>query len=126
MKEKTAGKQQHQADNRSHREILLADHLLVDVGGEHIILPANNLGHAEIGDCQSEGNDGCGDNPVDGAGQGDGEKDPCRSRAERIGCLIKPSVGRRQRRHHDHQDMGKDVEHHADHDADGPVNGFAE
>ena len=46
--------QQHHADHRAHLEILLADHLLVGVGRQHVELPADHLGDAEIGDHQRE------------------------------------------------------------------------
>ena len=46
--------QQHEADHGAHLEVLLADHLLVGVGGEHVELAADHLGDAEVGDDQRE------------------------------------------------------------------------
>ena len=47
-------RQQHHADHRAHLEVLLADHLLVGVGRQHVELAADHLGDAEVGDHQRE------------------------------------------------------------------------
>ena len=50
--------QQDQADDRTHLEILLPDDLLVDVGRQHVVLAADDLRDAEIGDDQDEHDEG--------------------------------------------------------------------
>ena len=48
------GDQEDEADHRAHFEVLLADHLLVDVGREDIELAADHLRDPEIGDDERE------------------------------------------------------------------------
>ncbi len=46
--------EQNHRNDGPHLEILLADHLLVDVDRQHVVLPADHLGQPEIGDDQIE------------------------------------------------------------------------
>ena len=61
---RTAGTSSTKPDHRAHLEVLLADHLLVGVGGEHVELSADHLGDAEVGDHQREDDERRGDQPV--------------------------------------------------------------
>ena len=117
--------QQHDADDRAHLEVLLADDLLVDVGGEHVELPADHLRHAEVGDDEGEHDEDRADQPVAGTGQRHREEDPSLRGAQRLGRLVEPRVGDRQRRRQDDEGVRKGPEHLADDDADRPVDGSA-
>src|SRR5262249_57466848 len=46
--------QQNEADDRPHLEILLPNHLFIGVGRQHVELPADHLGDAEIGNHERE------------------------------------------------------------------------
>ncbi|MPN60874.1 hypothetical protein SDC9_208607 [bioreactor metagenome] len=39
---------QQQPDDRAHAEILLPDHLFIDVGGQHAVIAADHLRRAEV------------------------------------------------------------------------------
>jgi len=56
--------QENHADDRAHLEVLLADHLLVDVGRQHVVLPADDLRGAEVGDDRGEDDEGRADQAV--------------------------------------------------------------
>ena len=113
--------QQDQADHRAHLEVLLADDLLVDVGGEHIVLAADHLRHAEIGDDQDEDHEGRADQAVAGTGQGDRPENAPGAGLQRSRRLVVPRIGDGERRRHDDQRVRKGPEHLADHDADRPI-----
>ena len=68
-KDKHRRHQQQQADDGAHLEIELADDLLVDVGRQHIVLAADHLRHAEIGEDQGEDHEGGADHAIAAAGQ---------------------------------------------------------
>ena len=110
-------RQQHHADHRAHREVLLADHLLVDVGRQHVEIAADHLGDAEVGHHQGEHDQRRADHAVLGAGQGDGEEDADLRGAQHVGRLVEARVGGRERRHQDHHGVRQAVEDLGDDDA---------
>ena len=93
MKESTAGTQQDHADDGAHLEILLADHLLVDVGREHVVLAADHLRHAEIGDDQGEDDEDRGDQAVAHARQRHRQEDAPPAGVQRRRRFVEPRVG---------------------------------
>ena len=88
--------QQDQADHRAHLEVLLADHLLVDVGRQHVVLAADHLGHAEIGDHQGEDDEDGADQAVARARDGHRPEGPVGAGAQRLRRLVEPGVGDRR------------------------------
>ena len=118
--------QQDQADHGAHLEVLLADHLLVDVGRQHVELAADHLGHAEIGDHQGEDDEDGADQAVARARDGHRPEGPAGAGAQRLGRLVEPGVGDRQRGGDDDQRVREGPEHLADDDADRPVDRGAE
>ena len=121
-KASTTGQQQDQPDDRAPVEVLLADHLLIDVDGEHMEVAADHLRDAEIADRVREDDHRGAHQTVTRRRQRDGEELAPRRRAQRFGRLVQPAVGEQQRRDHDHQRMRKDRIDGADDDADRPVN----
>ncbi len=117
--------QQDHRDHRPHLEVLLADHLFVDVGGENVVVAADHLGHAEIGEHQGEDHEPGADQPVLDARQRHREEGPELARAQRLGRFVEPGVGDRQRGDHDHQGMGKHPVAGSDDDADRSVDALA-
>ena len=66
--------QQYQSDHRAALKILLPDHQLENVGGQHVEVSADHFRDAEIGDDQRK-RDHCGtDQTIFGTGQGNGKK----------------------------------------------------
>ena len=108
-------------DDRAHREVLLADDLLVGVGREHVELAADHLRDAEIGDDEGEDHEAGADDAVARARQGDGPEDAGRRRAERRRRLVEAPVGERQRGHEDQERVREAVQHLGDDDADRAV-----
>ena len=115
-------RQQQQGHYSALGKVLLADDQLEDVGGHHVEVAADDLGDAKVGDHQREADQGGRDQAVFGTGQGDGEKLPHRTRAQRIGGLIQARVGKGQRGHQDHHRMRKDRKAFSDHHAHWAVN----
>ena len=118
--------QEHQAHDRAPVEILLADHLLEDVDGEHAEIAADHLRNAEVADGVREYDHRRADETVTRSRQRDGEELAQPGRAERLCRFVEAAVGQQQRGQHDHQRMREDRVHRADDDADRPVNRIAE
>jgi hypothetical protein len=125
-KGKHCGKQQQQADHRSHAEVLLADDLLVHVGGEHVILAADHLWHTEVRDDQREHDEGCADQAVTRTRDGNGPESAPGAGLERLGRLVETRVRGCQRRGHDDERVREGPEHLAYDDADRPIDRGAE
>ena len=117
--------QQHNRDHRAHLEVLLADHLLVDVDRKHVELPADHLGQAEIGDHQVEHHEGGRDQPVARARDGDGPEGLPPARLQRHRRLVEPRVRDRQRSGDDDHRVREGEEDRPDDDADGAVDRLA-
>ncbi len=113
--------QEHKPHHGAHLEVLLTDHLLEDVGGQHVEAPADHLGDAEVGDGQGEDHKTGADQAVLAARQGHCPESALGRRTQHTGGLVMARIGHGQRHHQDHQGMGKAVEDLRDHDADGPV-----
>ena len=124
-KASTAGTRQHEAHHRAHLEVLLADHLLVGVGGQHVELPADHLGNAEVGNHKREDDERRRDQAVAHPRQRHGPEHAPARRAHGGGRLVQPPVRQRQGRDQDHQRVREAVEHLRQHDADGAVDGGA-
>jgi len=118
--------QKDQSHHRAHAEVLLTDHLLVDVGREHVVLAADHFRHAEVGDDEGEDDERRADEPVARAGDSDRPEGAPGARLQRIGGLVEPRIGGRQRGRHDNERVRERPEHLADHDADGTIDGTAE
>ena len=125
-RQSTAGTAAGQADHRAHPEVLLADDLLVDVGGEHVVLAADHLWHTEVRDDQREHDEGRADQAVTRARHGDGPESAPGAGLERLGRLVETRVGDCQRRGHDDERVREGPEHLADDDADRPIDRGAE
>ncbi|KAG1320510.1 hypothetical protein G6F63_014219 [Rhizopus arrhizus] len=119
------GQQQQDADGRALGEILLADHGLIGLHGQHVVVPAHHLGHAEIGHGQREHHAAGREHGIARAGQGHGqERAPCTG-AHRPRSVIQAAIGQRQAGQQDHQRMREGVEGLAHHDAPEAVDGGA-
>ena len=97
--------QQHHRDHRA-LEVLLADHLLVDVEREHVVLAANHLGHAEVGDGQVEHDERGRDQAVAGTRHGHRGEDLPFRRTQRD-RLVQPGIRDAERDQDDHRAWGK-------------------
>ncbi len=117
--------QQHHRHHRPHLEVLLADHLLVDVDGQHAVLPADDLGQAEIGDDQREGHEGGRDQAVARPGDRHRPEGPPGRGAQRLRGLVLALVRQRQRGRDDDQRMGKGEEHRPDDDPQRAIDRMA-
>ena len=115
------GQKQHHADRRAHGEILLADDLLVDVGGQHVVLAAHDLGRAEVREAEDEADEGGRKQAVAHPGQGDREKDARGRGPHGARRFVEPRVrgaqGHRQDQHH----LGKGEDRLGNDDADRAV-----
>ena len=120
------GDQEEHAHHRAHLEVLLADHLLVDVGGQDVVLAADDLGRPEVGDDHGEDDEGRADEAVAGPGQGDGQEDARGARPERHRRLVEAGVGEPEGGHDDQQGVREGEEDLGDHDPDGAVDRVAE
>ena len=68
------GMKEHHAHHRTHDKVLLADHLLVNVRGEDVVVPAHHLGRAEIRESENEADKDGAHQAVLDAGEGDREE----------------------------------------------------
>jgi hypothetical protein len=109
--------QQQHRHHRADREVLLADHLLVDVDRQHVGVAADDLGHAEFADRHREHDQRGRDQAVLGARQRDREELAHLAGAHRLGRLVKARVRQRQRSHQDHHRVRHAGETHRHHHA---------
>ena len=110
-------RQQQQRHHRAALKVLLADHQLEHVGGQHVEVAADHLGDAEVGHHQREADQRSRYQPVSGAWQRDGEKAAQRAGAHRVGGLVEPAIGRVECGDQDHQRMRQHREALGQHDA---------
>ena len=120
------GNEQDDGDHGSHLEILLADDLFIDIHRQHIVLAADDLWQAEIGNDEIEHHESRRHQAVTGARYGDRPERPPVARPERHGSLVKPRIGNRQRGHDDDHRVREGKEHRTDDDADRAVDRLAQ
>ena len=114
--------QQHEANHRTHFEVLLPHNLLVGIGRQHVELTTDHFGDAEVRDDQRKHDETGADETVfDARNCNRPEHAPAR-RTQRIGCLIKPAIGQRQSRDENEHRERKAVKHLRHENADWSVN----
>ena len=117
--------QQHHRHHRAHGEILLADHLLVDVGGQHVVAAANHLGGAKVSEHIHKHHDRSAYQAIAHRRQRDAEEGAWATGAQHGGRLVNAGVSQGQCRDHDQHGMGKGPQRAGHDDADGPIDGLA-
>ena len=104
---------------------MLADHLFVDVGGEHVVAAANHLGCTKVGEHIHKHHNGCANQAIAHRRQCDAQKGTWAAGAQHGGRLVNAGVSQGQCRDQDQHGMGKGPQRAGHDDADRPVDRLA-
>ncbi|MCY1397581.1 hypothetical protein D9M71_125900 [compost metagenome] len=96
---------------------MLADHRLVGLQRQHLIVATDNHWYAEVSDGQGEHQTECGEHGLTGRRPGDAAEGFCRTRAHAGGGIEQSRIGQGQGRQKNHQGVREGVDDFAKHNA---------